>query len=134
MAEYSMNEVIKEWIDKAEGDYFSAGREYRARKHPNYDAARFHAQQCIEKYLKGTLQSNSTEFDKTHDLAVLLKACSRHNPLWAPWEDDMKMLSRFAVMFRYPGECATREDAGRALRAMKIYRIEIRKALGLQEE
>jgi hypothetical protein len=24
-----MNEIVKEWIDKAEGDYYSALREYR---------------------------------------------------------------------------------------------------------
>ena len=47
-----MNEVVDEWIQKAEGDYVSALREYRARKLPNFDAAGFHAQQCIEKYLK----------------------------------------------------------------------------------
>ena len=33
-----MNGVLKEWLDKAEGDYIVALREYRARKNPNYDA------------------------------------------------------------------------------------------------
>lgn len=47
-----MNELVKEWVDKAEGDYHSAIREFRARKHPNYDAAGFHVQQSIEKYFK----------------------------------------------------------------------------------
>lgn len=42
----------KEWIKKAEGDFQTALREERARKQPNYDAACFHAQQSIEKYLK----------------------------------------------------------------------------------
>ena len=27
----------QEWIDKAEADFTSAGREYRAHKQPNYD-------------------------------------------------------------------------------------------------
>ena len=66
-----MNEVVREWCDKAEGDYFSALREYRARKHANHDAACFHAQQCIEKYFKGVLQLADTHFDRTHDLTVL---------------------------------------------------------------
>ena len=35
----------------------SALRELPARKSPNYDDACFHAQQCIEKYFKGILQS-----------------------------------------------------------------------------
>jgi|SaaInl8_200m_RNA_FD_contig_81_537292_length_2121_multi_3_in_0_out_0_4 hypothetical protein len=29
-----MNEIVKEWINKAEGDYHSAIREYRAREFP----------------------------------------------------------------------------------------------------
>ncbi|MBN1670315.1 MAG: HEPN domain-containing protein [Kiritimatiellae bacterium] len=67
-----MNEVIREWVEKAEGDYFSAFREYRARKRPNYNAACFFAQQCAEKYLKAILQSRGIAFAKTHDLVVLL--------------------------------------------------------------
>jgi len=47
-----MNELVNEWLRKAEGDFNSALREYRARKFPNYDASGFHAQQCIEKYIK----------------------------------------------------------------------------------
>ncbi len=37
-----------DWIEKAEADFVSAGREYRARKQPHYDAACFFAQQCLE--------------------------------------------------------------------------------------
>ena len=59
-----MNGLIKEWVGKAEGDYNTALREYRARKHPNYDAAGFHAQQSIEKYLKAILQLKNKRFDK----------------------------------------------------------------------
>jgi HEPN domain-containing protein len=42
-----MSEEVERWVVKAEGDYFSAMREYRARKHPNYDSACFHAQQAV---------------------------------------------------------------------------------------
>ena len=44
-----------EWVDKAEADYETALREFRARRQPNFDDACFHAQQCIEKYLKARL-------------------------------------------------------------------------------
>jgi len=47
-----MNPIVQEWIDKAEGDWNTARREYRVRKSPNYDAVCFHSQQCAEKYLK----------------------------------------------------------------------------------
>ena len=44
-----MKPLTREWVDKAEGDFVTVTREYRARKSPNYDAACFHAQQCAEK-------------------------------------------------------------------------------------
>lgn len=50
-----MKPAVREWIEKAEADFISAGREYRARKQPNFDAACFFAQQCVEKYLKARL-------------------------------------------------------------------------------
>jgi HEPN domain-containing protein len=53
-----MNPLTLEWINKAEGDLISAQREYRARNQPNYDSACFHAQQCIEKYLKAWLHES----------------------------------------------------------------------------
>ena len=46
-----------------------------ANESPNYDSACFHTQQCIEKYLKGILQSDDIPFAKTHDLCLLLDAC-----------------------------------------------------------
>jgi hypothetical protein len=38
-----MKPATNEWREKAEGDYVSAQREYRARKDPNFDSACFHA-------------------------------------------------------------------------------------------
>jgi HEPN domain-containing protein len=51
-----MKPLTREWIEKAEGDFATASREMRARKFPNYDAACFHSQQCVEKYFKALLQ------------------------------------------------------------------------------
>ena len=34
-----MKTLTHEWVKKAEGDFVSAQREYRARKRPNYDSA-----------------------------------------------------------------------------------------------
>jgi HEPN domain-containing protein len=126
-----MNDLVKQWFEKAEGDYCTALREFRARKQPNYDAVCFHAQQCIEKYLKGVLQLHGLPFAKTHDLSVLLKACVERYPLWAANRDDMECLSQYAVLCRYPGEGSSREKAGLAVAAMKRARAEIREALCL---
>ena len=39
-----MNDVIKEWIAKAQGDFRTAQRELAAAEAPNFAAACFHAQ------------------------------------------------------------------------------------------
>jgi HEPN domain-containing protein len=118
-----MNEIVKEWIEKAEGDYRTALREYRARKFPNFDAAGFHAQQCIEKYLKSLLQSRRIPFHKTHDLLMLLEMCIPVAPQLEIHRSLFAILSPFAIAFRYPGETATREQAGEAVKAMKKLRV-----------
>lgn len=105
-----MNEMIKEWVDKAEADYHTALREYRARKHPNYDAVGFHAQQAIEKYLKAILQLRNVRFEKVHDLLALMKLCLPFAPELELQKELLSYLNPFAVTFRYPGESATREE------------------------
>ena len=67
-----MNPLTLEWIQKAEGDFITAGRELRARKFPNYDAVCFHSQQVAEKYLKAYLQESSVSIPKTHIILDLL--------------------------------------------------------------
>ncbi len=126
-----MNEELSEWIKKAENDYFSAMREYRARKHINNDSACFHAQQCIEKYLKAILVRNNIPFRKTHDLLLLLLKCTDRYPIWICWRDNVEWLTQYSVLFRYPGESATREDAKISIRIMKETTQDLRHALGL---
>lgn len=124
-----MNELTKEWVEKAEGDFNTALREHRARKAPNYDAACFHAQQCIEKYMKARLQDAGTTFGKTHDLISLLELCLPIEPLWEAFRTSLKIINRYAVDFRYPGESATREEAKEAVSIMQNLRDSMRKVL-----
>lgn len=51
-----MKPLTRGWISKAEGDFTAMEREHRARNNPVNDAICFHAQQCVEKYLKARLQ------------------------------------------------------------------------------
>jgi HEPN domain-containing protein len=113
-----MNAQVKEWVAKADGDAASAMRELRARKHPNYDSACFHAQQCVEKYLKAVLIARQIPVEKVHDLEVLLDRCLGVHPLWEPMRDDLQLLTQYAVQFRYPGENADKEEARKAVQAM----------------
>jgi HEPN domain-containing protein len=126
-----MKPLTVEWVDKAEADFASAQREYRARKSPNYDGACFFAQQSIEKYLKARLQEASRPFGKTHDLEALLNQLHTIEPAWLMLLPAMKPLSAYAVVFRYPGRSATKTEAGDAIRYSKHVRAIARQSLGL---
>jgi HEPN domain-containing protein len=114
-----MPSISQEWVLKAKGDFTTAMREYRARKSPNYDAACFHAQQCVEKYIKAALILDQTPFQRIHDLEVLLDLALSKHPLWESMRPDTQLLTQYAVQFRYPGETADKEDARDAIAAMK---------------
>ena len=129
-----MKATLQEWIDKAEGDFCTASREARARKAPNYDAACFHCQQCIEKYLKGYLLAQGQQFRPVHDLIELLELCLLCDGTFELQRDLLKDLTRYAVQFRYPGEMATKEDARAAIKAMRTVRAFVRPYLGLGDE
>lgn len=98
-----MNPLTVEWVEKSEGDFTTALRELRARKSPNYDAACFHAQQCVEKYLKARLQEAGIAFSKTHNSTFLLDLLLPIEPTWDVFRQKLLALTAFAVAYRYPG-------------------------------
>jgi HEPN domain-containing protein len=106
-----VNGTIKEWIDKAEGDFAVAGRELRVDQNPSYEAVCFHAQQCVEKLMKSILIRAETHAPKTHDLVRLSKLLQGVEPTWSWPEDELYGLTMAAVEARYPGSPATQEDA-----------------------
>jgi HEPN domain-containing protein len=110
-----MNATVKEWLDKAEKDFATARRESAATINPNYDAVCFHAQQCVEKLMKGLLIHLEVIPTKTHDLAYLNQLLAPVCPDWSWPLAELRFLTRAAVAFRYPGEAADREDAQQAL-------------------
>ncbi len=50
-----MKDRTKDWIDKAESDFVAISR-LKEKPEGIYDIICFHAQQCVEKYLKAILQ------------------------------------------------------------------------------
>lgn len=113
-----MKSAVKAWLGKAGADAISARREFRARNRPNFDSACFHAQQCVEKTIKALLELRGVPFRKVHDLVVLLAECPQVAPFAELLRDDLELLSQYAVIFRYPGADATRDQAGAAIKAM----------------
>lgn len=126
-----MRPITLEWINKAEEDWHVAQMSYRARKHPSYDAAVFHVQQCVEKYLKARLEEASMAFGRTHDLLVLHQLVLTLEPGWAVLQPLLVFLSPFAVAYRYPGVTATKADAQEALRYGRTVRRMVRMCFNL---
>ncbi len=122
---------LAEWVAKAKADWATARREFRVRRQANFDAVCFHAQQCVEKYLKARLILAGIHFPKTHDLVALLALAQKVEPLWQPWKDPLARLTYYAVTIRYPGESTERADAADALKFARSLRAEIRHSLGL---
>jgi HEPN domain-containing protein len=126
-----MKPSTQEWVSKAEADFAAAETLIRARRHPNYDAACFHAQQCAEKYLKARLEEANLAVPKTHNLYSLLRLVLPLEPTWTVMGTDLKILSTFAVAYRYPGLSATKADARAALKRCRSIRRIARQAFGL---
>ena len=85
-----MKEETKEWIDRAEQDFRVAKRESRVTEDPSYNVICFHAQQCVEKYLKAFLQEQEKEIIKTHDLVFLLDRIIPVKPLWSVYRNMLR--------------------------------------------
>jgi HEPN domain-containing protein len=106
-----MNDVVREWLAKAEADLATAIRELAVTTNPNFDAICFHAQQCAEKALKALLIGRNISSPRTHDLVFLARLLHTTVPTFEWPEDELRFLSRAAVEYRYPGENAVVDDA-----------------------
>jgi HEPN domain-containing protein len=127
-----MKKITGEWIIKAEKDYLVAVRELKAEP-PATEAVCFHAQQCIEKYMKAILQENEAEFEKIHDLDVLLRQCMNFMPALENHRDELVKLSTYAVDVRYPGLDVTEEEAKECVEIMEEIRRVIRNYFKIAE-
>jgi HEPN domain-containing protein len=104
-------QIVSEWIRKAEEDWEAIRRLQSGDGEAVADVVGFLAQQTAEKYLKAGLAFFSVEPDRMHDLGALLDSLvERRKPLEA-LRDDVSALSPLAVRFRYPGSWLTSEQA-----------------------
>lgn len=127
-----MNPLTLEWIEKAEGDYTTV-QLLQQSPISSKDVICFHAQQCIEKYLKAWLQEANILVPRTHSLEELLNLIVPTIPGWRSWLSDFSALSEHAVDFRYPGKSATAENAEHAVKICNQVRQAVRKVLKLPQ-
>jgi len=125
-----MNEITKEWVDKAESDFDAADLTLHGREAPIVDAVCFHSQQCAEKYLKAFLQEHRLRFERQHELNVLLDLCVPLDGEFETLRDTLQSLEHYAVLIRYPGLIVPVEMAEQAFSAAERVRKFIRRKMG----
>lgn len=126
-----MNEVVQEWVEKANGDFHTARRELAVTDQPNFDAVCFHAQQCIEKLMKAALIKKGCQPPKTHDLIQLSDLLAVQDNSWQADIQDLRFLNQAAVGFRYPGDSAGYEEAEEAVGICERLRTVLRSTASL---
>ncbi len=125
-----MNPLTLEWIEKAENDYAAVQQLLQA-SNPLHDIICFHAQQCIEKYLKAWLQESNSPVQRTHNLEELLGLIVPTQPVWHQWQSDFKIITAYAVDPRYPGDSATPDNTQHAMHICNEVRQAVRAHLKL---
>jgi len=96
--------LVKHWIKRAESDLKTANDEINTRNSAT-DVVCFHAQQCVEKYLKAFLVFHQKHFRKTHNIAKLVELCKEIDKNFEKiFEFGASNLTDYAVEVRYAEE------------------------------
>ncbi len=125
-------ELVEEWVAKAEMDFESALDLSRRRAHPLPDKVAYDCAQCAEKYLKAFLKRNQRSFRRHHDLIKLKESCFELDSGFQVIHDTLTILNQWSSDVRYPGVSAGIEDADEAVKAVKRVRKFIRAKLELE--
>jgi len=123
-------QVVREWVMKAENDLTTARHTLGLGDACPTDTVCFHAQQCVEKYLKAFLTLQSTGFPRTHDIEELFRVLPPEM-IPALRFDQQRMLTRYATVTRYPGayEAVSLREARQAVAMARKVRQCVRRAL-----
>lgn len=92
---------VRGWLRKARSDSVAMEASLNAGA---LDAACFHAQQTVEKYLKAFLIYADVKFPFTHNLTKLVELCAGTDPLFRSLISQVAPLTPYAVELRYDEE------------------------------
>ncbi len=111
-------DAARAWLAKGESDLAAAHLCINA--DIALDAAWFHCQQAVEKFLKAWLVARETQFPFVHDLGKLVSLCAGSDTHFERLRPEALALTPFAVQVRYSAEFwPTGSDANLALQAAK---------------
>lgn len=122
--------VIRQWSERAEEDLRNAEYTLTLMENCPFGTVCFHAEQCVEKYLKALLVFKGVDFPKTRNIPELLALVSASvRPALSA--EEQEQLTDYATVTRYPGdwEPITREDTERAVEVARKVREAARKHL-----
>ena len=132
-AQPERQELVHQWIFKAEEDLRAAEHLLELGEGCPYGAVCFHAQQCAEKYLKALLVWEQIPFKRVHDIAELVALVPGAKRPSLPLRDQDR-LTHYAVAARYPDEEPLgREEATAALQTAREIRLAVGAWLPLVE-
>ena len=94
--------VAAEWVAKAEDDLKNAAHTLKLGRACPTGTVCFHAQQCVEKYLKAYLTFRKVDFPKSDEMEKLISLLpAEARPSLGV--DEQARLTEYAVGPRYPG-------------------------------
>lgn len=129
----SKESIVRAWAEKAESDLKAAKMLIAAGEDAPVDAICFHAQQCVEKYLKACLMHRDIEFGRTHDIEELTSKLP--SEIKVPLESArLDELTSYAVDSRYPGileDAPSMGDCRSAVDSAEVVRKAVRTVLNL---
>jgi HEPN domain-containing protein len=95
-----VNTVVAEWVHKAENDLKTAAHTLKLREECPTDTVCFHAQQCVEKYLKALMVLHDINVPRSHDIGALVGLLPPGTPMEL-LSDEQDRLTSYAVALRY---------------------------------
>lgn len=122
---------VRQWLEKADHDLRNAEHTLTIRDEEcPFDTVCFHAQQCVEKNLKGWLAFRGVDVPRSHDLVVLLNLAMPTGLRGIPVQ-DVQPLNRYTIEARYPGDWdpIDRAEAERAVTIARRVRDIVRSLL-----
>jgi HEPN domain-containing protein len=118
--------VIQEWHTKADNDLLTASHTLKLGKNCPTDTVCFHAQQCVEKYIKSALVAVNVAFPRTHDIEILISLLPKHIRFSLTIEQQ-RQFTEYATATRYPGsyEPITLTEAKEAVKHARRIKKEV---------
>jgi HEPN domain-containing protein len=94
-------QLVQSWLTKAQD--LASARVLASSDPPLLDTAIYHCQQAAEKAVKGYLVFCDQEFERVHDIEVLIRSAMSCAQEFVNWIDVGIELTPYARIYRYPG-------------------------------